>query len=208
MKTIYLVRHGQTQANAEQYLGGRDELLSAVGEKQAAVVGQRLESLSADTLLASDWPRAQQTAKIISEMIGLDVETVPDLGEHMIPLSLKNKSYEDDTYAEYKKACAEHWGDPNFRVEDAENYHDLFARAERLRIHLETIDSEVIIAVSHSRFLRFFTAYMTMRDTLTAEAELHMSTVLRPKNTSITGFTFDKGQWTLFTWGDQAHFAD
>lgn len=209
MKKVYFVRHGQTQANVEMYLGGRDELLSKVGQKQAKVVGDRLRSLDIGTLLASDWPRAQQTAKIISQALNdIEIVTVPELGEHLIPISLTGKSYEDPAYAEYRDLCKKHWDDPEFKVEDSENFHDLFDRAESLRKQLEDMDVKSIAAVSHSRFLRFFTAYMTMRESLSADAELHMSTVLRPKNTSITTFSFDAGFWQLLTWNDIAHFAE
>lgn len=208
MKKIYLVRHGQTNANLKRYLGGRDELLNDTGKQQAITVGKRLQALQVDSLLASDWPRAQQTAQCISDEINLDIETVPELGEHMPPLSLANLSYDDPAYDAYKDLIKQHWGGAESQAEGAENFHSLFARSEQLRKHLESHTGTNIVAVSHSRFLRFFTAYMTMRDTLTPDAELHMSTVLRPKNTSITAFTFDHKNWQLVTWNDHAHFAE
>lgn len=208
MKTVYLVRHGETDANLQRYLADRSELLNDAGVQQAAVVGKRLASLRTDALVASDWPRAQQTAEIIGEHINLNVQTMSELGEHVTPASLAGSSYTDPLYEAYVTECADRWGDPEFQFENAENYFDLFQRAEQLREQLESMEAESIVAVSHSRFLRFFTAYMTLRDTLTPKAELHMSKVLRPKNTSITSYVFDGAGWNLVTWNDIAHFAE
>ncbi|ABI39750.1 Phosphoglycerate mutase [Shewanella sp. MR-4] len=78
-KTIYLLRHGQTQFNAELRLQGHcNSPLTELGQLQAQTVGS---VLSEYVQQAEDWAfyvsplgRAVQTAEIICQQIGFPVE--------------------------------------------------------------------------------------------------------------------------------------
>lgn len=77
---IYLVRHGQTHFNAEGRMQGHlDSPLTALGRAQASAIGRLLQDLigKADgwRLVSSPLGRAQDTAAIISQALGLPVET-------------------------------------------------------------------------------------------------------------------------------------
>ena len=51
MTTIYLVRHGITQANKENRFAGRtDEELHAEGKKQIVQVGERLKNIDISSI--------------------------------------------------------------------------------------------------------------------------------------------------------------
>jgi len=66
MINVYLLRHGQTQWNAEnnRYCGRTDVPLTEIGKKQATVVKEQLKDLSFDVVYASPLQRAMMTAKI------------------------------------------------------------------------------------------------------------------------------------------------
>lgn len=78
-KTIYLLRHGQTQFNAELRLQGHcNSPLTELGELQAKTVGYVLSEFVQEP---QDWAfyvsplgRAVQTAEIICQQIGFPVE--------------------------------------------------------------------------------------------------------------------------------------
>ncbi|MDD9945601.1 MAG: histidine phosphatase family protein [Myxococcales bacterium] len=74
-KTIYLVRHGQTHWNRDRRLQGqRDSPLTLVGIEQARAYGRALAGElqgSGVELHVSPLPRAQQSAGIISEALGI-----------------------------------------------------------------------------------------------------------------------------------------
>ena len=80
--TLYLIRHGQSQANTAQHLivGGRDaaSLLTSKGEAQAVAVGRRLKAsgLRFDRVYASHAVRARRTAELACHELGLPAEAV------------------------------------------------------------------------------------------------------------------------------------
>jgi 2,3-bisphosphoglycerate-dependent phosphoglycerate mutase len=78
---LYLIRHGEAFANAENLLAGMrtDAGLTPRGIVQAERLRDRLAAtgeITPDVLLASTLPRAMQTAKIIAPALGLDI--IPD----------------------------------------------------------------------------------------------------------------------------------
>lgn len=76
MLQVFLVRHGETQWNAERRLQGQSNSpLTALGEQQARQVGERLKSYGITHIISSDLGRARQTAGIIAELIGCSVQT-------------------------------------------------------------------------------------------------------------------------------------
>ncbi len=65
---IYLVRHGQTDANLHHIVQGQtDTPLNASGIIQAKQVAEKLKKVSPEFVLSSDLKRAKQTAEIIAK---------------------------------------------------------------------------------------------------------------------------------------------
>lgn len=82
MLQVYLVRHGETVWNASRKIQGQsDSPLTAIGERQAHLVAQRVSSQGITHIMTSDLGRTQQTAKIIADACGLTVVTDPRLRE-------------------------------------------------------------------------------------------------------------------------------
>lgn len=79
---LYLVRHGESEANAaKRYAGQSDSPLTARGREQAKVVAAALRATLFDRVVSSDLSRAHDTAEIIAREHGLDVEVFPELRE-------------------------------------------------------------------------------------------------------------------------------
>jgi broad specificity phosphatase PhoE len=82
MTTLLLVRHGETDWNAEGKLQGHtDRPLNPYGRRQAQALADRLATESIDALYASDLSRARETPEILGEKLGLAVAVDPDLRE-------------------------------------------------------------------------------------------------------------------------------
>jgi len=82
MMQAILVRHGETEYNAQGMLQGYSPVpLSARGRQQAMLVGQRLRSIRPAAFYSSDIQRAHETALIISQHVGLPVQLCPGLRE-------------------------------------------------------------------------------------------------------------------------------
>ena len=82
MTTLLLVRHGETDWNADGRLQGHtDRPLSEFGRLQAQRLAEELEGEQLEAIYSSDLARARETAEIVSERLGLPVELNPDLRE-------------------------------------------------------------------------------------------------------------------------------
>jgi 2,3-bisphosphoglycerate-dependent phosphoglycerate mutase len=80
--TLLLVRHGETDWNAEGRLQGHtDRPLNEHGRRQARELAARLAGEQVDAIYASDLVRARETAEILGAQLGLPVAVDPDLRE-------------------------------------------------------------------------------------------------------------------------------
>lgn len=78
---IYLLRHGQTQFNAEHRLQGQcDSSLTLQGRQQAQAVGQALAKQIADindwTMISSPLGRAVETAQYVAAELGYPLQQI------------------------------------------------------------------------------------------------------------------------------------
>jgi alpha-ribazole phosphatase len=82
MRKIYLVRHGETDANVEKkYCGQTDVDLNHKGLRDAASIAKVLKNTSFDSIVSSDLKRTLKTAELINEYHQLEIEIVPELRE-------------------------------------------------------------------------------------------------------------------------------
>jgi glucosyl-3-phosphoglycerate phosphatase len=82
-RTLVLVRHGETDWNAEERAQGHADVpLNAVGHAQADVVAPVLADLEPSRLWSSDLTRALQTAEHIAGTTGLPIEPDARLREY------------------------------------------------------------------------------------------------------------------------------
>lgn len=83
MGLFYLVRHGESAWNAENRLCGRSDVpLSEVGRQQAMSLAARLTAIPFEALYSSPLQRALETARLISEAVGLQ----PVLDQRLVEL--------------------------------------------------------------------------------------------------------------------------
>ncbi|MCR4305554.1 MAG: histidine phosphatase family protein, partial [Candidatus Daviesbacteria bacterium] len=74
--TLYLVRHGQTDWNANQLTQGEADIpLNSEGIKQAQTLGESLRTINFDAAFSSDLVRAKKTAEILTLERKLAIET-------------------------------------------------------------------------------------------------------------------------------------
>ena len=80
--TFYLVRHGESEANAaRRFAGQSDSPLTERGRRQAETVARELATVRFDKVVSSDLSRTRETAEVIARSQGIPVEIVPDLRE-------------------------------------------------------------------------------------------------------------------------------
>ena len=82
MTTLLLVRHGETDWNADGRLQGHtDRPLSDYGRRQARQLAEELDGEEIEAIYSSDLTRARETAEIVGGRLGLPVELDPELRE-------------------------------------------------------------------------------------------------------------------------------
>ncbi|MGH2450136.1 MAG: histidine phosphatase family protein [Candidatus Limnocylindria bacterium] len=80
--TLYLVRHGESEANAARiFAGQRDSPLTERGRRQAEAVAETLAPIRFDRVVSSDLSRCRDTAEAIARRQGRAVEVFPELRE-------------------------------------------------------------------------------------------------------------------------------
>jgi broad specificity phosphatase PhoE len=78
--TFYIMRHGESVANADRRMQGRlDFQLNASGRQQAAVAGQWFKDKNVSRVLCSPLARAAETAAIVSAVAGIPEPLVEPL---------------------------------------------------------------------------------------------------------------------------------
>jgi probable phosphoglycerate mutase len=203
MTRFWLIRHGETDWNAQQRLQGwRDIALNAYGLKQAGQLAGHLSSprfsAAIDTVVSSDLSRACETARIAAAHLGLPLLCQAQLRERNYGI------YEGRDWPELKRQAAE----PN--VPDFHDPDQPIEQGESLRaFHTRIVDAFEALAHSHSgRSILVFTHGGVIDMVWKRARQLALDTP-RPApilNTSINQFAIDRdGGWHLTDWGRVDH---
>lgn len=208
MKRIYLVRHGQTNANVTQTFQGPDEPLSEIGQEQAFRLAERVQNLDFAKIIASDYVRTCQTAEPIRQLVAVPFETSEFFREEKTPTSWLGSTEMDDRGLQFAEDMIEKADDRNWRVEDAENMQDIYTRIEQSLQLLKNDPADTILVVSHGNFLKQLLGYVFLDGKGTLKEVAAFKRTLKTTNTGITVIVFEKERWRVLTWNDHAHFAE
>ncbi len=79
MPQLILVRHGQSLWNLEdRFTGWVDVPLTSLGEDEARGAGEKLKGVKVDVAYTSTLQRAQNTLRLITQAMGIEVPTIRD----------------------------------------------------------------------------------------------------------------------------------
>jgi broad specificity phosphatase PhoE len=212
LKTVYFVRHGQTEANIAPIYQPPNAPLNHRGIEQAHRIAGRISKLSFNVLIASTYERARQTADIIKDATQTTVEYSPLFIERAKPTNVDGKPYSDPQAS----ALWENWESslytPGMRIEDGENFDDLMERSKKALAHLEERPEQSIVVVTHGFFLRTIVAHVLLGDLLSGDALRHFQHAASMENTGITVLELTQEDaespfWRLWTYNDHAHLG-
>ena len=212
MKTVYFVRHGQSEANVAPEFQGPDSPLSDKGIEQAHMVADRATRIEFDTLISSPYSRARSTAEIIAKATGKEPEFSELFVERIKPEGINGKPYTDETAAKIWREWEASLHTPGLRIADGENFEDLLVRADAALSHLEERPEERLLVVTHGYFLRTVIARVLLKETLTAECFRSIQRSAHVENTGITvirqeSWFESENEWKLNTYNDHAHLG-
>lgn len=209
MKRFYLVRHGQTVGNIGKYFQFPETELAENGHKGGRAVAERFKEVAIDHILASNYKRAQQTAGYISKMHDIPITTIESLHELERPLRVRGMSHVSEEGEKHKREYREQFWADDYNEEGAENYTHVIERAKDSLDAIEKYESDSVVAVSHTDFIRFLTAYLVSGKSEDATLLKTIYYNLNPMfNVGITEFEYWENDWRLDKWNDYAHFAE
>lgn len=211
MKTIYFIRHGESEGNTCLIRQDSSSSLSDRGRKQATFMAERCLKLPVDIVVASTMTRAQQTAAIIGEKLEKDVISSDLFTERRRPSAQIGKPKDDADSLAIEKDIWDNFGTAGYRHSDEENFEDLRDRARQALEFLANRPEEHIAVVTHGFFMRIIIACVVFRERLTGkECELFIRT-FHMENTGLTIIKYagpdQEPPWWVWTWNDHAHLG-
>lgn len=156
LATFYIVRHGETDWNAEHRVQGQtDVALNAMGEVQAREAGALLENIHFDAAYSSDLVRARRTAEMILLDRELEVRTSKLLREQNFGKFEGNLwSETSHLFDERKKLSEEEL--LHHKVADEESHFEVSTRLFTFLREVSVISSgQTILIVSHGGIMRY-----------------------------------------------------
>lgn len=216
MKRIYLVRHGESEANVARIHGFGDSPLTSTGRAQAAYVAARVATLPIDTIISSSMTRARETAEAMAAKTGLPFLTSDLFVECMGPTEIMGKSYTDPEAVAAIAAVDGNFG-PGYRFNNEENFDDLKERAQKALAYLAGLEGSHIAVATHGLFLRVLLAAAVFGTEMSARECYHCMWGFETQNTGITILEYvaedytgstRKNPWRVWVYNDHAHLAD
>ncbi|OMG53243.1 histidine phosphatase family protein [Azonexus hydrophilus] len=199
---ICLVRHGETEWNAERRIQGQIDIgLNAAGLRQAEAAGRWLKAAGISALYASDLKRAWATGQAIGQAVGVQPVPVPELRERRYGI------FEGLTYAEAESRYPE-----GYAAFEGRNADYAFEHGESLKVMYERVTGklkelaqrhlgESIVVVVHGGVLDVINRFVRGNP-------LEMPRDFLIPNAGINWISAVDGRWTVETWGETAHLAD
>lgn len=179
---LFVVRHGETDANLNRFLQGvSNGPLNANGRLQVERLANHLKNIALDHVYASDLQRAVDTASAIAQLHGLSVEPDSQLREWNIG------ELDGQPAAVYHKLVKE-TGLPvsHFDPPGGQKLSEVRSRADAfLRKIIDEQLGEVVLVCSHGDFMRQM-----------------VGSILQIDVDKATTFHFDNASYSIFEYND------
>ena len=152
--TYLVMRHGQTGSNVENVWSidsHTPDPLTDEGRAQVLASATQLHNI--DLIIASPFPRTQETAKLVAETLGIDPTSIiadPRLGEWNVGSEFNGKPH--DAYFVVRNASADRY---HFKTSDGESYAQVITRAGSFIYDIEReYQGKRILIISHGAVTR------------------------------------------------------
>ncbi|MBI4985531.1 MAG: histidine phosphatase family protein [Rhodocyclales bacterium] len=194
-----IVRHGETDWNAEKRLQGQIDIpLNAAGRAQAAATAAGLAGRRFDALYSSDLARTWQTAEPIGAALGLPVRAAPALRERHF--GKMQGLTGDEARGQFPALHAAHTArDPDYDLDGGESLRRFAARVTAALLELASAHAgQTLLLVAHGGVLDIAYRLATGRD-LAGPRDFPIP------NAGLNWLEYRAGAWRLLTWGEKAH---
>jgi broad specificity phosphatase PhoE len=208
---VFLIRHGVTNeasANKRQF---PESPLSEEGIKQARAAAKRLLKEPIEVVLSSHWPRAKETAEIITSEIDKPLEILPGIYEKETNPILHGVSINDPLHLEHDEKLKENFGNLDWKFRDeGESMREVLQRTSKFRdLLIEAYSTKDVAVVSHWGFIRSFITTAILGDEYGDKDALNLLMALRISNTGITLMEYypESKLWEIRYLNDHFHLS-
>ncbi len=205
---IYVIRHGETKSNEERIRQSRDGYLSDDGIQEARALAEKLRGITIDSIFTSSYPRAKQTADIISALgKNLQVQESEFLTEVRLPSEVVGKPVDDPISKRILSWVKSNTGSP-FKYSDEETFKEYVSRAGKVLDHISKTKFENSVVVTHHRFIHILIATVLLGRRLTPEIFATLRDHLYISNTGITVLEKNPQEgdwWRVLTLNEHSH---
>lgn len=198
---ICLVRHGETEWNAERRIQGQIDIeLNEIGHRQAEAAGRWLQGAGIVALYSSDLRRAWATAEAIGRVLGLAPRPVPEMRERRYGI------FEGLTYAEAQQRHPDGYAafegrNAEYAFENGESLAAMHARVTGKLVEIAAAHpGEAVVVVLHGGVLDIVNRFVRGNP-------LEMPRDFLIPNAGINWISAVDGRWTLESWGETEHLA-
>ena len=148
---ILIVRHGQSEGNAERRFGGHTATpLSSRGRRQAQATAAALASEPLSAIYSSDLARAMQTAEPLAKLSGLRVEASEAFRERSVGV-MEGLTFEDAAQKHPEQYAALLRRDFEHVLTGGESYRQLLDRAwQKLDEIIKQNQGGTVVVFSHT----------------------------------------------------------
>lgn len=167
VKNIFLIRHGETEANALHIHQSSDEVLTPKGRLQAHHISHFLEGQKIDTLLCSPYVRARETAEVISRQLRIPYTEDENFVEVRRPDHVYGQRYYSAQTLRYLWRLFLYQENPRWVSDGAENMFALRNRIENVKRTITQCEGNTIAVVTHDVFMNLFLEHVCREKSLT-----------------------------------------
>ena len=186
---VYLIRHGESEANAGGYHSGWAPVsLTEKGRAQARETAALIENVSFDRIIASDLKRAQETARIIFP--NRDIEFCADIREldtsHLFKRKVTDLKEElGEVYLNARRTF-------DYGPLGCEPQAAFLARVRRFFDSMASLDCERAAIVSHAGVIRTLGSFTLNLPILQFNVPV--------SNCSVSVLEYKDGAWRMQRW--------
>lgn len=203
--SIYLIRHGETDWNAQLRIQGhRDLPLNASGQAQAQALARALAGVSFAAIYSSDLQRARETAQPLAETAGIAIRLENDLRERHFGCC-EGKTREDIAAGDPAVAQGMAGRRPDYVIPGGESLLQLRTRVEACLLRLASRHAgETIAVVTHGGVLDI--VYRRVHGVpLEKPRDFPLPNASINRLRIVPASEADRAEWSLDAWGETQH---
>ena len=206
MKTVYLIRHGETDDNAAgRAMGQMDVPLNARGIEQARQTAEFLRKYPIERIVSSDLGRAMGTAQPLAEALGLAIE--PDVRLRELSFGI----LEGKTVGECElldPVAVERWrsGDFDAALPGGESRRSLMKRTKEVLGEIAAGPYAEVALFSHGGALNALHTHMVEHGNPVPRE--HIPRAFRFHNAAVSVAAWAEDQWRFLVVNSTFHLAE